>query len=237
MHGEEISQIACGGYHTIILKANHDVLVFGCNENGQLGLGHNNTQNKPQLLMRGEKIHQIACGDGNTVILKANNDVIVFGNNVYGQLGLGHNNSQASPQLLMQGEKINQIACGRYHTIILRANPAGLGSAGSSPICPFREKVPEGHDVLVFGRNGYGQLGLGHNEDQNKPQLLSIKATLLSGILIYPEWSPEYHSVFLPHFRVGIYTFLLVHKRLSLCTRIKIPKFVLFEIFKRCAKN
>jgi alpha-tubulin suppressor-like RCC1 family protein len=35
MQGEEISQIACGDYHTIILKANHDVLVFGANESGQ----------------------------------------------------------------------------------------------------------------------------------------------------------------------------------------------------------
>jgi hypothetical protein len=73
--------------------------------------------------------------------------------------------------------------------------------------------------------------------NQNKPQLLSTKATLLSGILTWPEWSPKCHSIFLPHFQVGIYTFLLVHKRSSLRTRVKIPKFVLFEIFKMCIPN
>jgi len=39
---------------------------------GQLGLGHNEKQNKPQLLMHREKIHQIACGGYHTVILKGN---------------------------------------------------------------------------------------------------------------------------------------------------------------------
>jgi len=215
MHGEEISQIACGGYHTIILKANHDVLVFGNNDNGQLGLGHHRKQNKPQLLMRGEKIRQIACGGLHTIISKANHDVVVFGNNESGQLGLGHYRNQNKPQLLMQGEEINQIACGKNNTIILKAN----------------------HDVLVFGHNVTGRLGLGHYQNQNKPQLLSVKGTLLSGILIYSEWSPEHHSVFLPHFQKSIYTFLLAHKRLSLRTGLKIPKFVLFEIFKRCVQN
>ena len=37
----EISQIACGEFHTVIVKNNNDVLVFGYNYYGQLGLGHN----------------------------------------------------------------------------------------------------------------------------------------------------------------------------------------------------
>jgi alpha-tubulin suppressor-like RCC1 family protein len=165
------SPIACGAYHTIILGVNNDVLVFGKNYDGQLGLGHNERQNKPQLLMHGEKIHQIACGDDHTVILKVNrvglrsylvpegqveiesksyHDVVVFGYNKYGQLGLGHNEDQNKPQLLMHGEEIHQIACGSYHTVILKAD----------------------HDILVFGDNYSGQLGLGHDKNQNKPQLL-----------------------------------------------------------------
>ena len=37
-----IKNIICGRYHTIIYKDNGDVLVFGHNYYGQLGLGHNN---------------------------------------------------------------------------------------------------------------------------------------------------------------------------------------------------
>ena len=33
--------------HTIMIKKNNDVVAFGCNDYGQLGLGHNDDQNKP----------------------------------------------------------------------------------------------------------------------------------------------------------------------------------------------
>ena len=56
--------------HTVIIKDNNDVLVFGHNNYGQLGLGHNDNQNKPITLMQGIPIRQIACGGWHTVILQ-----------------------------------------------------------------------------------------------------------------------------------------------------------------------
>ena len=38
--------------HTVLVKENNDVLVFGRNYEGQLGLGHNDDQNKPITLMQ-----------------------------------------------------------------------------------------------------------------------------------------------------------------------------------------
>jgi len=195
-------------------------------------------------------------------ILANKNKIYVSGRNYSGQLGLGHTKNKASPQLLTLEQEISQIACGANHTIILGVNLVGLGSYASKSNASKSNASKSNasksnasksnasksnasksnasksyHDVLVFGYNSYGQLGLGHWHNQNKPQLLSVKATLLPGILTYPEWRPERHFIFLSHFRVGIYTFLLVHKRFSLRTRVKIPKFVLFEIFKRCVPN
>ena len=88
--------------HTVIVKDDNDVQVFGDNHYGQLGLGHHNNQNKPATLMHGISIRQIACGEDHTVILQDDNDVLVFGRNDYGQLGLGHNESQNKPVTLMQ---------------------------------------------------------------------------------------------------------------------------------------
>jgi alpha-tubulin suppressor-like RCC1 family protein len=85
MKNERISQIACGNFHTVLLKNNEEVYVFGRNYNGQLGLGHNNDQNVPQLLMKDENINQIACGSYHTVILKSNGNVYIFGNNKVGE--------------------------------------------------------------------------------------------------------------------------------------------------------
>jgi alpha-tubulin suppressor-like RCC1 family protein len=76
MKDENISQIACGGYHTVLLKNNGDVYSFGNNRDGQLGLGHNKNQNVPRLLMKDEGIIQIACGAYHTIILKSNGDVM-----------------------------------------------------------------------------------------------------------------------------------------------------------------
>ena len=91
MQGVQIRQIAIGLFHTIILKENNDILVFGYNNNGQLGLGHNESQKLPILLMQKIPICQIACGAYHTVILQDNNNVLVFGQNDEGQLGLSHN--------------------------------------------------------------------------------------------------------------------------------------------------
>ena len=48
--------------HTMMIKDNDDVVAFGSNNHGQLGLGHNINQNKPILMMHGIPIRQIACG-------------------------------------------------------------------------------------------------------------------------------------------------------------------------------
>ena len=146
-----------------------------------------------------------------TVLVKENNDVLVFGANDYGQLGLGHNDDQNKPQTLMQGIAIRQIACGCNHTIILQ----------------------DDNDVLIFGRNDNGRLGLGHNDKQNKPIRLMQNVALLQGYITNSKWSSENHHQFSTTFRNRIYCFLLAHKRNQNSTGLKIPKFVLFEIFKK----
>ena len=51
-------------------KNNSDVLVFGRNDDGQLGLGHNNNVNIPTLLMNDTSIKNIICGGHDTIIYK-----------------------------------------------------------------------------------------------------------------------------------------------------------------------
>ena len=72
MNDTTIKNIICGGYHTIIYKNNGDVLVFGDNDYGQLGLGHNNNINIPTLLMNDTTIRNIICGGYHTIIYKDN---------------------------------------------------------------------------------------------------------------------------------------------------------------------
>jgi len=61
MQDPTIKSICCRFYHSMILKENGELFVFGGNSYGQLGFGHNNTINKPTLLMTNKTInfHQI----------------------------------------------------------------------------------------------------------------------------------------------------------------------------------
>ena len=101
-------------------KDNGDVLVFGDNGYGQLGLGHDKNINSPTLLTNDTTIRNIIRGRNHTIIYKNNGDVLVFGNNDYGQLGLGHDNDINSPTLLMNDKCIKNIICGGHHTIIYK---------------------------------------------------------------------------------------------------------------------
>jgi alpha-tubulin suppressor-like RCC1 family protein len=133
MQDESISQIVCGGWHSMILKKNGELFVFGRNYSGQLGLGNYNYQNKPIILMQDENISQIVCGQWHSMILKKNGDLFVFGDNGYGQLGLGNNDNlvlqsrqvkngydsypffyQNKPILLMQDEKYQTNSMWRF---------------------------------------------------------------------------------------------------------------------------
>ncbi|CAN0414947.1 unnamed protein product [Laminaria digitata] len=66
-----------------------------------------------------------------------------FGKNDHGQLGLEGGRSRLSPERhpTCTGA-IKQLACGYYHTV-------ALSKSG---------------EVFAFGRNDYGQLGIGHRE-------------------------------------------------------------------------
>ena len=101
----------------------------------------------------------------NNFIYNLNGDILVFGHNGYDQLGLGHTKHVNTPTLLMNNKAIKNIICGRHHTIIY-INSITLGK--------------DNDDVLVFGYNGYGQLGLGHDNNINKPTLLMNDKTILT---------------------------------------------------------
>lgn len=160
--GVTISQVIAGANYTIIHLSNDDLLVSGDNMSGQLGLGHNNKQNRFIKLSLNDipenvSIRQIVAGDRHTLILLSNNDCLVCGGNTSGQLGLGHNNSQnvfikLTLEGIPEGVTIVQMVVGASHNVIQLSN----------------------NDLLVCGYNKLGQLGLGHDDNQNR----FIKVTL-----------------------------------------------------------
>ena len=135
----DVKQIACGRYHTFILKNDGTLWSCGYNEYGQLGLG--NTTDRTTFTQVTTNINndvkQIACGYYHTFILNNDGSVWVCGRNNNGQSGLG--DATDITTFTKVTNDVKQIACGEYHTIILKTD-------GSIWSC---------------GKNNNGQLGLG----------------------------------------------------------------------------
>lgn len=56
-----MTDIAVGSEHALALASNGDVYGWGCNADGQLGLGHTKIVKEPQLIakMSGKNIQQV----------------------------------------------------------------------------------------------------------------------------------------------------------------------------------
>ena len=168
------------------------------------------------------------------IIVSQSNNIYSFGENTLGELGLGHLKHQSTPQLLKLGQpiSISQISCGLSHTIMLTNT----------------------NDVMVFGSNNYGQLGLDRNDWQHTqysqysqtripdsnynyrfvPQLLpNIKAKLLPNV-VFVQWDHQHHHLFPTKFHNMVITFLLINRYYNKNYNLGIPKFVRFEIIKFC---
>ena len=81
-----------------------------------------------------------------------------------------------------------------YHTIIYRNNG----------------------DVLVFGKNRAGQLGLGDNQKRNKPVFLinNINLKMINNtILTKVPWQKENYDKLLPTTKSRIFLFMLIRYR------------------------
>ena len=137
----DIKQVYCGDYHTLILK--NDGTLWGCGDNGygQLGLGDNtNRTTFTQITTNTDDIKSVYHGGNHTFILKNDGTLWGCGYNGNGQLGLGDTNSRTTfTQITTNTDDIKEIYCGDRHTLILENDGTLWGT----------------------GLNSEGQLGLG----------------------------------------------------------------------------
>ena len=129
-----------------------ETLAFGYNYFYQLGLGNNQDVYLPTQIPNINS-KSIYCGYNHTAIIDLNDYVWIFGRNAGGELGLGDRIERRIPTaLILSGQHIQAktISC-VSHTIIIDLNDNAWGC----------------------GKNNYGQLGLGDNQDRNIPTLLS----------------------------------------------------------------
>ena len=81
MNDPNITMVTAGGWHSMILKKNGDLLGFGYHTSGQLGIPVNCDQKTPTLIMNDPSIKFVVCGKEHTFVYKNTGELFGFGKN------------------------------------------------------------------------------------------------------------------------------------------------------------
>ena len=149
--------VAGGDSHTAVVLKDGTVRTFGRNSNGQLGVGDTTSRLMPVQVIGLSTATAVATGQYHTAVLLANGTVRTFGANGNGQLGVNDTTSRQTPvQVFAISSSATAVAGGLNHTGVLLADGT----------------------VRTFGRNDYGQLGVGDTTQRLTPvQVFGISSS------------------------------------------------------------
>jgi alpha-tubulin suppressor-like RCC1 family protein len=136
------SQIACGRHHSLAIRSDGTLWVWGANDCGQLGLGaaHGGAHSSPARVGTAPNWAAVACGTIYSLGLRSDGTLWTLGLNGLGRLGKGYQTVRSSPLRVGSATNWTAVACGPDdHSVALRSD-------GS---------------LWAWGANTYGQLGLG----------------------------------------------------------------------------
>jgi alpha-tubulin suppressor-like RCC1 family protein len=162
--GRTAQALAAGEFHTCALLDDGTVKCWGWNYTGQLGLGDTSDRGDAPLEMgddlpavdlgTGRTAQALAAGYLHTCALLDDGTVKCWGRNNSGQLGLGDTGDRG--QVIGEmGDSLPAVDLGTGRT-------AQALAAGEFHTCALLDDGT----VKCWGRNGYGQLGLGDTSDR-----------------------------------------------------------------------
>lgn len=146
--GHEWSVVAAGWRFSLGLKKDGSLWAWGANGNGQLGQGDGRSRLSPTRVGRDVDWASAAAGWNHAMALKTDGTLWAWGFNGNGQLGVGDTRSRLVPaQVIGDTTEWRTVTCGRGFTLA----------------------VSSGGELLGWGYNGNGQLGLGDTAQRLVP--------------------------------------------------------------------
>ncbi|KHN17397.1 Putative E3 ubiquitin-protein ligase HERC4 [Glycine soja] len=156
LQGLMIQQIACGDSHCLAVTMDSQVLSWGRNQNGELGLGTAEDSLLPQKIQifEGDKMAMVACGWRHTICVSSSGGLYTNGWGKYGQLGHGDFEDHLVPRKVqaLSDKFISQVSGGWRHSMALTSSGQLLG----------------------WGWNKFGQIGVGNNFDCCSPMQVNF---------------------------------------------------------------
>ncbi|EFC48706.1 predicted protein [Naegleria gruberi] len=154
-----VKKLVSGEGHTVVLMSTGEIVVFGKNGDGQLGIEKSVGEPVPKLIpsstFGGEKIKEIACGYYHTLVLTETGIVYACGRNVQNQIGCVPNHVNVSsgfrPVTVLKegglsndggkGLKIVKIVAGSHHSLFLTEDGI-VYAAGDNQFNAIGKKYP-----------------------------------------------------------------------------------------------
>ncbi|XP_022767598.1 ultraviolet-B receptor UVR8-like isoform X6 [Durio zibethinus] len=149
--GVRMRSVAAGGRHTLVLSDAGALLKFGWGLYEQCGQGSTTDLLRPTCIssLSCIQVAGVAAGLWHTVCIDVDGQVYTFGGNQFGQLGTDAEQVETSPKRLdaasLEGKHAKMVSFGARHSTILT----------------------DDGQVLSWGWNKYGQLGLDDTIDRN----------------------------------------------------------------------
>ena len=205
-----IEKVDAGFDHSLVLLNNGELYVFGGNDNGQLGLGDQESRTEPELLEGLKNVKTFSAGRYYTLVLLNSGEVYAFGNNRMAQLGLGDTRERHSPEKINIPDPVNDISAGGFHSLFLLENgevyacgsnyvgQLGIDSTTTISITTpvkieiggkakaiaagydFSLVLLENGDVYSFGNGDSGRLGHGDYSRQIKPKKIETLSNVMA---------------------------------------------------------
>lgn len=139
---------AAGDGHTVALKTNGELWIWGFNDYGQLGQRDYENRSSPEQVGTDTDWESVEAGGNHSVAVKTTGTIWACGNNWYGQLGIGNTTDQ---------NEMTQVGTDANWNLVLTG---GFWNTGA---------IKSNGDLWVWGSNSYGQLGMGTAGQKSSP--------------------------------------------------------------------
>jgi len=215
-----VEQVSLGGFHSAAISEGGALWTWGWGGSffhGAGGLGHNSKAALalPARVTRfddmGLQIQQVACGQQHTLALTTDGLLFATGKGDFGRLGRGDTSDEYEFQELDYFQQTND-------SILQPDEPAVICKIGAGS--NFSAAMSKNGELWVWGRNDYGQLGLGEEamgdmySAERFPRL--VRSLPTEGLKVVDFCCGEHHVVALTAdgqlFEWGNRTWLEPHK-------------------------
>lgn len=147
-----------GILHSIALRRDGSLWAWGMNEDGQLGLGDVDDRDRPTRIGCDNDWAAVSTGWKHALALKRDGSLWAWGRNAYGQLGVGDTVDRDRPTTVGGDSDWQQLA----------GSSQGIHALA----------LKRGGSLWAWGPNDCGSLGLGDNEDRDRPTRVVLTSSL-----------------------------------------------------------